>query len=85
MAYEKKHGDFSLNKNSNKKSEKSPDYLGSILLDGVEYNMSAWIKDGPYGKWIGGSVGEEKKPKEQAAPAKTKSKHVLDDDDGIPF
>ena len=86
MAYQKKHGDFSLNMNTKKKSEKSPDYIGTIFLDGVEYNFSGWNKSGPYGDWIGGSLGDVKKPKEQqSAPVKTKSKHVLDDDDGIPF
>jgi uncharacterized protein (DUF736 family) len=32
-----------LFKNSDKKSEKSPDYLGKIEIDNVEYQLSSWI------------------------------------------
>jgi hypothetical protein len=32
-----------LFKNSEKKSDRSPDYLGKIEIENVEYQLSAWI------------------------------------------
>lgn len=32
-----------------KKSDKSPDYTGSAEVDGVEYRMSAWVKESKQG------------------------------------
>lgn len=46
-----------------KTSENFPDYGGSLNVDGKEYFISAWLKDGPKGKFMSLSV----KPKE--APA----------------
>lgn len=34
-----------LSKNLNKTSEKHPEYSGSINVDGVDYWLSAWIKE----------------------------------------
>lgn len=47
-----------------KTSENFPDYGGSLNVDGKEYFISAWLKDGPKGKFMSLSV----KPKEAAAP-----------------
>lgn len=48
-----------------KTSENFPDYGGSLNVEGREYFISAWLKDGPKGKFMSLSV----KPKEAAAPA----------------
>lgn len=55
-----------LFKNDRKESDNHPDYKGQINVDGEEFWLSAWIKDGRNGKFMSLSV----KPKEaqQQAP-----------------
>jgi hypothetical protein len=43
-----------LARNDKKETEKHPDFKGSINVDGVEYWLSAWVKEGkPGGKMEG--------------------------------
>ena len=37
---------WTLNKNDRKEKETHPDYKGSINVDGVDYWLDGWIKDG---------------------------------------
>jgi uncharacterized protein (DUF736 family) len=63
MAYEMKEGSASLFKNTRKQSENHPDYTGSIMLQGKEHYLSAWIKESPKaGKFFSISVGKIKEP-----------------------
>jgi uncharacterized protein (DUF736 family) len=81
MAYEMKDGQASLFKNKRKETENHPDYTGSIMVNGVEHWLSAWIKTPKSGgeKYMSLSVG---KPKEQrSAPASDPAPF----DDSIPF
>jgi hypothetical protein len=41
-----------LFRNSKKNSEQSPDYTGSVTVGGVEFRLSAWIKQGARGKFM---------------------------------
>lgn len=59
-----------LFRNDKKESEKHPDYRGSILVDGTDYWLSAWIKEGKSGKFMGLAVS----PKE-AQPSKVPYGH----------
>jgi hypothetical protein len=84
MAYELKDGQGSLFKNDRKESENHPDYRGEINVDGQLYWLSAWIKEGKKGKFMSLSA----KPKDDIgsnSKPPSKSKSVMDDDDGIPF
>lgn len=45
-----------LFKNDKKETEKHPDYKGSILINGTDYWLSAWIKEGKSGKFMGLAV-----------------------------
>ena len=69
-----------LFKNENKDNEKKPDYKGSIMVDGNEYWLSAWIKEGKSGKFMGLAVS----PKDGQPPASKSVPSNLKDDD-IPF
>ena len=62
MAYTPKEGSGSLFKNTRKTSETHPDYTGSIMLNGKEHWLSAWVKEGKSGKFFSVSVGKVKEP-----------------------
>lgn len=51
-----------LFKNDRKEQDNHPDYKGSINVGGVEFWLSAWIKEGQKGKFMSLSI----KPKEEA-------------------
>lgn len=63
---------FSLSKNLDKKEERHPDYKGSLNIEGKEYWLSGWNRDGKNGKFISGAI----KPKEEK-----KSTYKKSDDD----
>jgi len=52
----------------------------NLNLDGVDYWLSAWIKEGKNGKFMGLAVN----PKDAQPPASNPRKAVIDDSD-IPF
>ena len=87
MAYTPREGSGSLFKNTRKETEKHPDFNGSIMLNGKEYWLNAWVKEGQKGKFFSVSVGKEKQPqgfKEAGSDELPKSDPFLDDSD-IPF
>jgi len=69
-----------LFKNDKKETEKHPHYKGSIMVDGQEYWLSAWVKDGKNGKFMGLAVS----PKDGQPPANKLVPSNLDDSE-IPF
>ena len=91
MGYEQKDYTGSLFKNTDKQSDKHPDYSGSCLIDGTEYWMSAWLKESESGRrWMSFSFKpKEQKAKDTRTHAEMKRgapppKRQADDDD-IPF
>ena len=57
---------FTLNKNDKGDNPKRPDYRGKLNVDGIEFTLSGWVKEGPNGKFISGSV---QMSEERAKPA----------------
>jgi hypothetical protein len=81
MAYEMRELSGSLFKNEKKTEDKHPQMQGSCLIDGVEYYVSAWTKDGAKGRWQSLAFKrKDSKPADKPAPA---SIEQMDDD--IPF
>ena len=63
-------------------NERSPQYKGNITVDGKDYWISAWIKEGKSGKFMGLAVS----PKEEANTSSPKSKPSIENmDEDIPF
>ena len=99
MAYEQRDNSGSLFKNTYKQKDNQPDYTGSGLIDGSEYRVSAWVKEGQRGKFFSLSftpkdeTGERtttppKTQPQRGTMTKTSSNHeVIEDeiDDEIPF
>jgi len=77
---EKKNNSGVLFKSDKKETANHPDYRGNITVDGVDYWLSAWIKEGKSGKFMGLAVN----PKDAQPPASNPRKAVIDDSD-IPF
>lgn len=76
---------WTLNKNDRKESDSHPDYKGKINIDGVDYWLDGWIKEGANGKFISGSV----KPKDGASngtrPRSQAAAFDTDLDSDVPF
>lgn len=45
MGYERRNGDGALFKNERKQRENQPDYTGNCLINGVEMDIAAWVKE----------------------------------------
>ena len=70
-------------KNDYKKdNDKLPDYKGKIDVEGKEYELAGWVRDGAKGKFISLSISEPYKKEE---PAKEPAKVDDDVEDGLPF
>lgn len=87
MAYEQRDNSGSLFLNDRKEKETHPSHTGTALIDGVEYYISAWVKEGNNKKFFSMAF----KPKQAKAaeepynrPAPTKPKPA-DLNDEIPF
>jgi hypothetical protein len=70
-----------LFKSDKRDNEKAPHYKGNITVDGKDYWLSAWIKEGKGGKFMGLALS----PKDQQQKAKPKSSGFDDMPDDIPF
>jgi len=78
---EKRDNTGVLFKNDRKDSEKHPDYKGSLIVGGQDYWLSAWIKEGKGGKFMGLALS----PKEPQEKPSERSKSTGFDDEEIPF
>ena len=71
---------FTLNKNDKGDNPKRPDYRGKLNLDGIEFTLSGWVREGANGKFISGAVAMvEAKTEERSKPA------VEGADEDVPF
>lgn len=91
MAFEKKDMSGALFKNDRRTRDTHPEYQGYVLVNGEEFWLSAWVKDGGKGKFFSLSLQPKKKSEEQPAfeasaprkPAMAGGGREMDDE--IPF
>ena len=68
--------------NDKREKESHPHYKGNITVEGKPYWLSAWVKEGKTGKFMGLAVS----PKEEANTSSPKAKSSIQDmDEDIPF
>jgi len=67
-------------RNDKRENEKAPNYKGNITVGGQDYWLSAWIKEGKSGKFMGLAVS----PKEDYQPKQAPKKASFEDED-LPF
>lgn len=67
-------------KNNKKEKETQPDYTGTVNVEGKDYSVSLWIKEGKAGKFFAGSIQEPFKKMEN-----TSDKIRKENNSGLPF
>ena len=72
-----------LFKNDKREKESHPHYKGNIRVAGQEFWLSAWVKEGKNGKFMGLAVSPKE---EQTSQPTSKPKGKIEDmDQDIPF
>ena len=59
--YQKKEGDISVFTN-NSDNANAPSWKGNLLLNGVEYQVALWRKQGAKGEFLAGNVQVKQQP-----------------------
>lgn len=87
MAYTPKDGSGALFKNDKGGNDARPDYRGDIMIGGVSYKLSAWLKKNEKGTFMSLSAQpKDEQPAQQKAPQKAAPKaQQYDDSLDVPF
>ena len=83
MAFEKRDNSGTLGRNDKKTESKHPDHKGQATVGGVDYWVSAWIKEGPTGRFFSLSF-TPKDASRSSAPVSNEERKGVEDDE-IPF
>lgn len=64
-------------KNNKREKETHPEYRGTVNVEGKEYEISLWVKEGKSGKFFSGKIQKPYK--------KTEQKSITSEDNDLPF
>ena len=78
MAYEPKDNSGSLFKNERREKDTHPHATGTAIIEGVEYWISAWTKEGNKGRFQSLAF-KRKEPKQEPAPPARQQRFERDD------
>ena len=84
MSYDNTNRGALFKNDTTGKSENFPPYGGSLNIDGTEYWISAWVKDGAKGKFFSLQVKPKESRQQPAAPL-APAHDDFGDDSSIPF
>lgn len=88
MAYDNTNSGI-LARNKRREKDTHPEYSGSVNVDGVEYWLSAWVKEGKPGSKLEGeryfSLALTPKDKQGTRQSTTRSNPTNESFDDIPF
>lgn len=73
-----------LFKNDRREKDTQPTHTGSINIEGVDYWLSAWVKDGKSGKFFSLAVKRKDQAQRQTEPQPAPAADDFEDSD-IPF
>ncbi len=90
MGYELRDMSGSLFRNDRKSNGKSPDYQGTVMINGVEMWINGWLKEGNNGRFFSLAFKpkeqQQSKPQRQEPARQTKANFHDDlEGDEIPF
>jgi hypothetical protein len=74
-----------LFKNDRKEQDNHPDYKGSLNVNGVEFWLSAWIKEGAKGKFMSLSIKPKDQQRQAEPPRRQPPPRRQSHDDGPPW
>lgn len=81
MAFEQRDNSGVLFKNDRRSKPEHPEYQGSVRVAGVDYWISAWVKDGQKGKFFSLALTN----KNQQIRQTPQRQEELEDESDIPF
>lgn len=89
MAYEQRDNSGTIFVNDRKEKDSHPDRSGTAMIDGVEYYVSGWIKQGQKGQFLSLAFKRKEQKQERSISERAMPKpRVRNDDmggDDIPF
>lgn len=81
-----------LSRNKRKEKDSHPDFAGNCEVDGVEYWLSGWVKEGKDGKFFSLSFKAKQEPRRDGSDDRSTEgrfreavKQNFPDDEQIPF
>jgi len=82
--YQKKDGDISVFHNQSDNAN-APAWKGNLLLNGIEYQVSLWRKQGAKGEFLAGNVQQKQQSAERATPTQSFITNQPDHGNDLPF